>query len=103
MSGKTELGFVKVRIYDREYALRTTGDTDRLHNLCLSLDKRMREIATSTGTVDTLKTAILTALSLTDDLNSAREELKDFDESVGRRSLTCLSMLDRILNEAKAT
>lgn len=64
-----EPGFVQVKIYDRDYALRTTGDPERLHRICVNLDKRMREIAESSGTVDTLKLAILVALSLADDLD----------------------------------
>jgi cell division protein ZapA len=92
-----EPGLVQVRIYDRHYALRTTGDVERLHNLCISLDKRMREIAESSGTVDTLKLAILVALSLADDLDRIREDLKKIDESLSRRSLECVSMLERFL------
>jgi cell division protein ZapA len=92
-----EPGFVQVKIYDRDYALRTTGDPERLHRICISLDKRMREIAESSGTVDTLKLAILVALSLADDLDRIREELKRMDDSLSRRSLECVSMLERFL------
>jgi cell division protein ZapA len=92
-----EPSFVQVKIYDRDYALRTTGDPERLHRICISLDKRMREIAESSGTVDTLKLAILVALSLADDLDRIREELKKMDESLSRRSLECVSMLERFL------
>ena len=44
-----EAGVVQVKIYDREYALRTSGDRERLRALCLSLDKLMREIAALHG------------------------------------------------------
>jgi cell division protein ZapA (FtsZ GTPase activity inhibitor) len=97
MSEQPEPSSVRVKIYDREFALRTTGDPERLQALCASLDKRMREIALSTGAVDTLKVAVLAALSLGDDLQRVRDELKKLDESVGRRSLACASMLDRFL------
>jgi cell division protein ZapA (FtsZ GTPase activity inhibitor) len=97
MSEQPEPSSVRVKIYDREFALRTTGDPERLQALCASLDKRMREIAVSTGAVDTLKVAVLAALSLGDDLQRVRDELKKLDESVGRRSLACASMLDRFL------
>jgi cell division protein ZapA len=92
-----EPGYVQVKIYDREYAFRTTGDPERLQRLCVALDRRMREIAESTGAVDTLKVAILVALGLADDLEQAREELKKMDESLSRRSLECVSMLERFL------
>ena len=98
MSEQPEPSSVRVKIYDREYSLRTTGDPEQLRALCASLDKRMREITASTGAVDTLKVAVLAALSLADDLQRAGEELRRLDESVGRRSLACISMLDRIFS-----
>ncbi len=96
MSEQPEVSSVRVKIYDRDYAFRTTGDPERLRMLCATLDKRMRELATSTGAVDTLKLAVLVALSLTDDLMKVQEELKRLDDSVSRRSLACVSLLDRI-------
>ncbi len=98
MSEQPKTSSVSVKIYDREYAFRTTGDPERLQALCASLDMRMRELAKSTGSVDTLKLAILVALSLEDDLKKIREELKRLDESVSRRSAACTSMLDRIIS-----
>jgi len=98
MSEQPEPNSVCVKIYDREYAFRTTGDPELLQALCANLDKRMREIAASTGAVDTLKVAILAALSLADDLQRNREELKKLDDSVRRRSSACVSMLDRIIS-----
>jgi cell division protein ZapA (FtsZ GTPase activity inhibitor) len=97
MSEQQKLSSVRAKIYDREYVLRTADDVERLRALCISLDKRMREIAASTGAVDTLKVAVLAALSLVDDVQRSREELKKLDESVSRRSLACVSMLDRFL------
>lgn len=98
MSEQPEPSSVRVRIYDREFALRTTGDPERLQTLCSNLDRRMREIAASTGAVDTLKVAVLVALSLEDDLHRIREELRKLDDSVSRRSLACVSMLDRFFS-----
>lgn len=90
-------GSVQVKIYDRDYALRTSGNPARLQQLCVDLDKRMREVAKSSGSVDTLKVAILAAIGLADDLLRAQEELRKMDESVGQRSKECVSMLDRFL------
>ena len=96
MSEQQETSSVRAKIYDREYALRTSGDAEQLQSLCDGLDKRMREIAASTGAVDTLKVAILAGLSLADDLKRAREEMQKLDDSVGRRSLACVTILDRV-------
>jgi cell division protein ZapA len=90
-------GTVTVKIYDREYALRTSGEAERLHLLCNTLDRRMREVAREAGTVDTMKVAILAAVSLTDELLRAQDALKQMDDTVSRRSLECVTMLDQFL------
>ncbi|HSW38360.1 MAG TPA: cell division protein ZapA [Acidobacteriota bacterium] len=95
MGDQREHSSVRVRIYDREFVLRTTGDAEMLKALCAGLDRRMRELAASTGAADTLKVAVLAALSFADDMQRAREELMKLDESVGRRCLSCVSILDR--------
>ncbi|MBP1594713.1 MAG: hypothetical protein H6Q05_90 [Acidobacteria bacterium] len=88
---------VSVKIYDREYALRTTGDPDRLRSLCGFLDTRMRELAATSGSVDTLRVAVLAALSFADEMYRSRDALEQMNEIVGRRSLACVSVLDRFL------
>ncbi len=93
----SETGVVTVKIYDREYALRTSGDTERLRSLCTDLDKRMRELAASSGSVDTLRVAVLAALSLADELYRSREALLKMDDTVSQRALACVTMLDRFL------
>jgi len=97
MSEEPEYTAVRVKIYDRDYTLRTPGDPERLRSVCALLDKRMREVAANSGSVDTFKVAVLAALSLADDLERSREELKKFDESIGKRSIACVSLLDRVL------
>jgi len=94
---KPNAGAVNVKIYDREYALRTSGDAERLLLLCDYLNRKMREVAESSGSVDTLKVAILTALSVTDELFRLQEEFQKVDEVISRRSLECVSILDRFL------
>jgi cell division protein ZapA len=90
---------VMIKIYDREYALRTNGDPAHLRKLCLYVDQRMKALADSSGTADTLKLAILTALSLADELSRTQNELKEMDESVSRRSLECVTLLDRFFSK----
>lgn len=97
MSEPPESAPVRVKIYDREYALRTTGNPERLRALSDSLDKKMRDVAAQSGTADTLKVAVLAALSLEDDLLRVSDELRRLDESVAQRSLACGSLLDQIL------
>jgi cell division protein ZapA len=96
---KMDSNIVMIKIYDREYALRTDGDPALLRKLCVNLDQRMKAVSDSSGTVDTLKVAILTALSLADELNRTQNELREMDESVSRRSLECVTLLDRFFSK----
>ena len=89
---------VEVQIYDRKYVLRTDGDPERLKTLCAVLDERMRNVVETTGAIDTLKVAVLAALSMADDACRAREETMKLDEAIGKRSIACISMLDRFLS-----
>ena len=61
-----------VTIYGKTYHLRGDGDPAYLHELALEVDRRMREVAESTGTADTLSIAILAALNVTDEFLQAR-------------------------------
>lgn len=97
MSETQEANPDRFLIYDREYALRTDGDQERLKALCVLLDERMRTVAGATGSVDTLKVAVLAALSIADDARRSKEETMKLDEAIGRRSAACISMLDRSL------
>jgi cell division protein ZapA (FtsZ GTPase activity inhibitor) len=92
-----QAGVIQVKIYDQVYSLRTSGDPERLRQLCAELDKRMHDLALESGTADTLKVAVLAALGLADELGRAKETLQKVDDSLGRRSLACVSMLDRFL------
>ena len=94
MNEPRETNSVLVRIYDREYALRTNCDPERLQALCADLDERMQHIALTTSAVDTLKVAVLAALSIADDARRAREEMIKLDEAIDKRSTTCITMLD---------
>ena len=61
-----------VAIFGKTYHLRGDGDPAYLNELALELDRRMREVATATGTADTLSVAILAALNVTDECLQAR-------------------------------
>ena len=98
MNELQEINSVRTRIYDREYVLRTNGDPECLLKLCAVLDERMRMTAEATGVVDTLKVAVLAALSIADDVRRAKEETIKLDEAIGKRSIACVSMLDRFLS-----
>ena len=75
-----------VTIYGKTYHLRGDGDTTYLHELAQVVDRRMREVAETTGTADTLSLAILAALNITDEcLQAQRGPVSvDTEKQLGR-------------------
>ena len=91
---------VQVEIYGQSYNLRGEGETSYLQELASCVDRRMREVAEATATVDSLKVAILAALNIADEGrrgHGAPPNLAiDGEERVGR----LIELLDRCFAEA---
>jgi cell division protein ZapA len=88
---------IRVEIYDQIYNIRSDGDGDYIKLLADFVDSRMREIASGTLTVDSLKVAILAALHIADELHRSRRSQEQADEQLVARSTECADMLDGIL------
>lgn len=90
---------VQVEIYGQSYNLRGEGDTAYLQELAVYVDRRMREVAEATATVDSLKVAILAALNIADE---GRRDRKTPPPAKGGtdRVARLISDLDRSLAEA---
>ena len=89
---------VQVEIYGQSYNLRGDGDTAYLQELAVYVDRRMREVAEATATVDSLKVAILAALNIADE---GRRDRKPLPAAKGGtdRVARLISDLDRSLAE----
>ena len=92
---------VQVEIYGQSYNLRGEGETPYLQELASYVDRRMREVAEATATVDSLKVAILAALNIADESRRAQNGpaanvAAGGEERVGR----LIEMLDRCFAEA---
>jgi len=90
---------VQVEIYGQSYNLRGEGDSAYLQELARYVDRRMREVAEATATVDSLKVAILAALNIADENRGDRKPPaapKGGTDRVAR----LISDLDRSLAEA---
>jgi cell division protein ZapA len=88
---------VRVEIYGQAYSIRTEGQSDHIHALAEMVDRRMKEIARATLTVDSLKVAILAALHIAEELHQTRRRLDELDHDLADRSARCVSELDQLL------
>jgi cell division protein ZapA len=89
---------VNVRIYNQTYAIRASdGNVERTLQLAAMVDERMREIAKSALTSDSLKLAILAALHIADELEKANSKYEDLNQTLLTRSTEYAAMLDQLL------
>ncbi len=93
---------VNVRIYNQTYTIRSSdGNAERTQQLAALVDERMREIAKSALTSDSLKLAILAALHIADELDKANVRYEELNRALIERSNDCAAVLDQLLKEAK--
>ena len=90
---------IQVEIYGQTYSIRSDGDNDYIYDLADYVDGKMREIASGSMTVDSLKVAILAALHITDELHQLKNQQQQLDSQLAARSAECSEMLDRVLKQ----
>jgi cell division protein ZapA len=93
---------VNVRIYNQVYAIRASdGNIERTQQLAAMVDERMREIAKSALTSDSLKLAILAALHIADELEKANSRYAELNQALLVGSSECAAMLDQMIKDQK--
>ena len=99
MSRRDPKNIVEVEVYDQRYPLRLNSPAERENILGLAeeVDLRMREIARQTGTVDSLKVAILTALHLAQDTHETRPDPR-LEKAVARGTKKLIAEIDKVLD-----
>jgi cell division protein ZapA len=93
---------VNVKIYNQTYTIRAgDGDVDRTLRLAALVDQRMREIAQGALTSDSLKLAILAAITIADELDKAHVKYEQLNQDLAARSAECSELLDQLLKSGK--
>jgi cell division protein ZapA len=90
---------IRVEIYNQTYSIRSDGDNQYITDLADYVDRKMREIAAGTLTVDSLKVAILAALHIADEYHQQKFQQAQTDAQLASRSAECTEMLDRVLKQ----
>lgn len=88
---------VTVRIAGEEHTLRANADPDYTRACARFLDSRIREIREKSGVVESHRAAILAALSLTDQLFRAREEVERLRREVIAREEALAEQVEAFL------
>ena len=81
---------VQVEIFGQVYSIKGKDDPSHIRDLAAFIDAKMKEVQKGTGTSDPLRVAILSALTITDELYRLRERstaLETTTESAVQRLL----------------
>ena len=107
---KAEQSYVTVEIYDQTYHL-SGPDAAQVQRLATRVDSRMRAVASTGRTADSLRVAVLAALNLADELARAEDRLRNLEGSLDLaesadlhiRAANLRGLLDSVLEEESET
>ena len=91
---------IQVEIYGQSYNLRGEGELGSIRDLAAYVDRRMREVADATSTVDSLKVAILAALNIADEARNSRGIDPNLVPGGADRVTRMIDNLDQCFGEA---
>ena len=91
---------VKVQIYDQTYHIRGDLEEAYVTELAAHVDAKMRAVAETTQTVDSLRVAVLAALAIADELHSLRQSQSEQAEALRGRAQRCLTLVERALKQS---
>jgi len=91
---------MKIEIYDQMYNVAGDLDPAYLEQIAKYVDLRMRQVARGTGAVDSVKVAVLAALSIADELHALRQSRQQNTEELRAQAERCLKLVDRALQQS---
>jgi len=91
---------MKIQIYDQNYNFGDDQDEAYLKKLAAYVDERMRVVADSTRTVDSLKVAVLAALNIADEMFTLRDRQQEIDGPLRKRVEKCVALVEKALEHS---
>jgi cell division protein ZapA len=88
---------VQVEIYGQRYTLKGSEDSAYVESLAAHVDKRMREIADTTSTVDSLKVAVLAAVNIADEFFRLKLAGESVDDRIQEMTDQIGGLLDEVI------
>lgn len=89
---------VKIKIKDREYAIRGLDDREQILKAAAYVDKKLKEISDSKKELSEDKTAILAALDIAGDYFQLIKEKEGLLTEIDNRSQRLIKNLNMVLN-----
>ncbi len=94
---------VQVEIYGQVYSIKGTDNSAHIRELAAYVDNKMKEVQKGTGTVDPLRVAILTALTIADELNNMRVQYNELEVIADNASKCLIDLTDGMSENIKKT
>jgi cell division protein ZapA len=85
---------VQVEILGQVYSIKGMEDHAYIRELAAFCDAKMREVQKGTGTADAHRVAILTALTISDELFRLRRQYRALEESAERSTTRLLKFIE---------
>jgi cell division protein ZapA len=99
MKEKTDSSLIQVEIFGQTYKVRGDEDQGYIEGLARYVDSKMNAIAETTGTIDSLKVAILAALNIADEFFKLEGDHKGSEEFLAARANELSDALDEAIRE----
>jgi len=91
---------IRVEIYGQTYSIRTGLDPAYIQALAETVDARMNVLSHQTGTIDTRRLAVLTALNLADEVEQLRRAAETGRDALPEDAVRRLEESTRLLAAA---
>ena len=102
MTEKTDTNLIQVEIFGQIYKVRGDEDQGYIEELARYVDSKMKAIAETTRTIDSLKVAILAALNIADEYFKLERDHKGSEKHVAKRASELADALDEAIREEAA-
>ncbi len=90
---------IEVNIFGQRYTLKGQGASDDIQQVAGYVDRKMKEIAEGTSTVDSLKVAILAALNIADEYHRYRAFKEEDEGAMIQRTEDCCRILEAVMDQ----
>ena len=89
----------KVEIFGQTYSMQGDLDPVYVEELASFVDEKMRTISSGMRVSDSVRVAVLTALSIADELHTLRRNQQEMRGALRDRAERCLTIVERSLKQ----
>jgi cell division protein ZapA len=92
------MGSVQIEIFGQTYIIKGQDDPAYIRELAAFIDGKMRDVQKGTGTFDPHRVAILTALTISDELYRLRGQLDELERTAEQAAGKLLDLTESVMN-----